>query len=493
MQLLARYARGDAEEAFAEIVSRHADLVHSAALRQVRSPDLAKEVAQTVFIDLARKARQLPPDTVLVGWLYEVTRRRAIDVVRREVRRRGREQIALELQSMNATTEEWTRIEPLLDEAMGALDETDRLAVLLRYFQNKPLSDVGQALGVTDDAAQKRVSRAVEQLRRFFSRRGITVGAGGLVTALSVNSVVAAPLGVIKTIPVLAAAQGITSGGALAGAAKGLLKAGFAPLTGLFAASLGSAFFTLKAEVESARSPRERRFLVRMIWVRFMAAFIGAVVPISIGLMVPDLIKRPGVVEFGFAAYCLCGALEISARMIYFHRRRRQIQLEDGTWSEFESEKSTSTKELLADLKGRTSKANSYAALAAVLGLASCLVGTTVMMVWTVTSGHGVWALFFLALGAHGCWWSLRRWRGTPRLVFDPRLTTLVKFVLFFCAGTLLVIDLSWARGRLPLPAPWAIGVNLLVILAYALLIGILARYHHPWVFASEAGNSKPA
>jgi hypothetical protein len=270
-----------------------------------------------------------------------------------------------------------------------------------------------------------------------------------------------------------------------------LLKASFAPLTGLFAAVLGSAFFTLKAEVESGRSPRERRFLVRMIWVRFMAAFIATAVPITIGLMVPDLVKRPGVVEFGFAAFCLCGAVEISVRTIYFHRRRRQIQLEEGTWTEFESEKSVSIRELWGDLKGRTSKANSYAAFAAVLGLASCLVGTAVMMVWTFTSGHGVWAFFFLALGVHGCWWSVRRWRDMPRLVLDPRLTTLVKFVLFFCVGTLLIADLSWARGRLPLPGLWAIGFNLLVIVVYALLIWILARFHHPEVFASEAGNSK--
>ena len=96
LELLARYARHHAEDAFAEIVRRHLDLVHSAAFRQVRSPQLAEEVAQSTFIKLARQAWQLAPDTILTAWLYQVTRRAAIDVVRREARRQLREQTALE-------------------------------------------------------------------------------------------------------------------------------------------------------------------------------------------------------------------------------------------------------------------------------------------------------------------------------------------------------------------------------------------------------------
>src|SRR5204863_1243743 len=144
LELLNRYARDHAEDAFAEIVRRHLDLVHSAALRQVRSPQLAEEVAQSVFTDLARAAQRLAPDTILSAWLYQVTRRTAIEVVRRETRRQLREQIATEMNAMNATAADWTHIEPLLDEAMHALDETDRSAVLLRYFENKSLREVGR-------------------------------------------------------------------------------------------------------------------------------------------------------------------------------------------------------------------------------------------------------------------------------------------------------------------------------------------------------------
>lgn len=213
LQLLARYARHHAEDAFAEIVRRHLGLVYSAARRQVRSPQLAEEVAQSAFTDLARNSRRLAPDTVLTAWLYQVTRRTAIDVVRREARRQLREQIATEMNALNAESgtgrePAWSEIEPLLDEAMDALDDTDRAAVLLRYFENKSLREVGQQLGVSDDAAQKRVSRAVERLREFFAKRGVTVGAGGLAAVISANAVHAAPAGLAVTISTAAALAG---------------------------------------------------------------------------------------------------------------------------------------------------------------------------------------------------------------------------------------------------------------------------------------------
>ncbi|MEK7707327.1 MAG: sigma-70 family RNA polymerase sigma factor [Verrucomicrobiota bacterium] len=210
LQLLDRYTRDHAEDAFAEIVRRHVDLVHSAALRQVRSPQLAEEVAQSAFTDLARNAARLAPDTILTAWLYQVTRRTAIDVVRREARRQLREQIAIEMNTMNATASDWTHIEPLLDDAMSALDETDRAAVLLRYFENKSLREVGATLGTSDDAAQKRVSRAVERLREFFAKRGVTVGASRLVVVITANAVQAAPAGLAVTISTAAALAGTT-------------------------------------------------------------------------------------------------------------------------------------------------------------------------------------------------------------------------------------------------------------------------------------------
>ena len=208
LDLLRQFARENSQDAFAEIVRRHLNLVYSAARRQVRSPQLAEEIAQSVFADLARDAGKLQPDTILTAWLYAVTRRTAIDVIRKESRRRLREQIAVEMTTMNATANDWTHIEPLLDDAMAALDETDRSAVLLRYFENKTLREVGKVLGTSDDAAQKRVSRAVEQLRDFFSKRNVTIGASGLTVVISANAVQAAPVGLAATISAAAVLAG---------------------------------------------------------------------------------------------------------------------------------------------------------------------------------------------------------------------------------------------------------------------------------------------
>ena len=210
LEILRRYTRQQAEDAFAELVRRHLGLVYSAALRQVRSPQLAEEVTQSAFVDLARNAPGLKPDTILTAWLYQVTRRTAIDVVRREASRQLREQVATELNAMNATPADWTHIEPLLDEAMHALDDTDRTAVLLRYFENKSLREVGETLGTSENAAQKRLGRAVERLREFFAKRGLTVGASGLVVVISANAVQAVPVGLAVAVSTAAALAGTT-------------------------------------------------------------------------------------------------------------------------------------------------------------------------------------------------------------------------------------------------------------------------------------------
>lgn len=210
LQLLARYTRHRAEDAFAGLVRRHLDLVFSAALRQVRSPQLAEEVAQSAFTDLARQAHCLAPDTILSAWLYQITRRTAIDVVRREARRQLREKVACGLKAMSTAAADWTYIEPILDEPMHALEEIDRTAVLRRYFENKSLREVGQTLGTNEDAARKRVSRAVDRLREFFAKRGVTIGASGLVIAISAIAVQAAPVGLAVTISTAAALAAIS-------------------------------------------------------------------------------------------------------------------------------------------------------------------------------------------------------------------------------------------------------------------------------------------
>ncbi len=202
------FTQAGSQRAFEALVTRHVDLVYSAALRQVRVPQLAEDVTQSVFIVLSRNARSLKPGAPLVAWLYLVTRRAAIDLVRAENRRRARETTAMEIAAMNSTSPEWSRMEPLLDDAMETLEERERMAILLRFFEGKSLREVGEALGTSEDAAQKRVSRALEQLRAAFDVRGVALGVGALASTLTAHAVQAAPIGLGLSISSAAALGG---------------------------------------------------------------------------------------------------------------------------------------------------------------------------------------------------------------------------------------------------------------------------------------------
>jgi len=201
-ELLGRYAREGAEEAFAEIVRRHVDLVYSAALRRVGGDaHRAKDVAQLVFTDLARKAGSLAGRPVLAGWLFTATRFAAGKIVRGEQRRRLREQEAAMMDEVLGNAEgddtraEWERLRPVIDVAMCALAERDREAVLLRFFENRGLAEIGARLGLNENAARMRVERALEKLRAGLARRGVTSTSTALGVALANQAVAAAPVG----------------------------------------------------------------------------------------------------------------------------------------------------------------------------------------------------------------------------------------------------------------------------------------------------------
>jgi len=178
----------------------------------VRDAHLAQDVTQSVFVALARNARQLTDRPVLSGWLHRTAQNLAANAIRSDVRRRAREQKAATMNELLATQSDatWEQVAPHLDTALGELSESDRDAVLLRYFEGKSAREIAQTLGVSDEAAQKRVNRAVERLREFFAKRGITVGAGGLAVVLSANAVQAAPVGLAVTISTAAALTGTT-------------------------------------------------------------------------------------------------------------------------------------------------------------------------------------------------------------------------------------------------------------------------------------------
>jgi RNA polymerase sigma factor (sigma-70 family) len=206
-QLLSKYGDDRSEAAFAELVSRHVDLVFSAASRLVRDVHLAEDVTQAVFIAFAQNAQSLVRHPFLPGWLHRTTLNLATKTIRTDARRRAREQEAAAMNELLAgdTGALWESIAPQLDAALGELDEADRDALLSRYFQRHSAREMGQSLEISPEAAQKRVSRAVERLREILSKRGVAVGSGGLVAAVSANAIQAAPVGLAATIAGIAA------------------------------------------------------------------------------------------------------------------------------------------------------------------------------------------------------------------------------------------------------------------------------------------------
>jgi RNA polymerase sigma factor (sigma-70 family) len=211
LELLRAYAAVGSEDAFRTVLERHVNLVHSVALRQVRNPHLAQEVTQAVFVVLARKAASLHDGTMLAGWLFRTTRFVATRALRNERRRQRREQEAAQMEIIDrlpAPEASWDEIAPLLDEAVAGLHEKERQAILLRFFERREFKEVGQALGHSEDAAKKRVARALEKLRIFFIRRGAVLSTGALVGVLMDNAVQAAPTGVSTAAGAIATANG---------------------------------------------------------------------------------------------------------------------------------------------------------------------------------------------------------------------------------------------------------------------------------------------
>jgi RNA polymerase sigma factor (sigma-70 family) len=201
-ELLRRYAEEHSEPAFAELIQRNVDVVYSAALRLLGGDThRAQDVTQQVFAEMARQARPLVKHPALVGWLYTTTRHMALRVVRSEQRRKTREREATIMnEPSHAPDPEWDRLRPMIEEAMHELGEKDRLAVLMRFFQKKPLRDVGTALGLKENAARMRVERALEKLRTHLARKGVVSTGALLASTLAGHAVMTAPPAFVSTL-----------------------------------------------------------------------------------------------------------------------------------------------------------------------------------------------------------------------------------------------------------------------------------------------------
>ena len=225
-ELLSRYATERSEAAFAELSRRHVDLVYSAALRLVNGDvHSAQDVTQQVFTEVARQAKRLARHPAFVGWLYTTTRLMAQRVNRTEQRRKAREQEANTMNELlhdDTLPPDWNQLRPVIEDAMHDLDEKDRHAVLLRFFQNKSLNEVGAALNLTENAARMRVDRALDKLRGKLARRGITTTASGLAALVAANAVQAAPAGFAAAISAAAVAGSAVQTSAIIASTKAI-------------------------------------------------------------------------------------------------------------------------------------------------------------------------------------------------------------------------------------------------------------------------------
>jgi RNA polymerase sigma factor (sigma-70 family) len=226
-QLLNEYATRNSEDAFRNLVDRYAAMVYHAALRQVRNPQAAQEVTQGVFIALAQKAGRISRQTVLSGWLFRATRYAVLNLVREENCRRRHEQEAMSMQTTgqaNGADSVWEQILPHLNDALDRLSQTDREVVLMRFFGSKTHKEVAQVLGVTEDTAKKRLSRALEKLRTIFARGGVVVPSVALLAAFTSFGAQAAPCGLVASVAAAALSKGTVGAASTLTVAKGILK-----------------------------------------------------------------------------------------------------------------------------------------------------------------------------------------------------------------------------------------------------------------------------
>ena len=219
--LLQQYVERRSEAAFETLVRRHLDMVYSAAWRQAGDASLAEEVTQAVFVLLARKAPHLRRGVMVAGWLYRTACLTARRALRDQTRRRIKEREAAEMRLTDSNDEVWTRLKPHLDAALADLGEADRAAIVLRFLEQRNFRDVAAALSISEDAAKKRVTRALEKLRLVFTRKGVTLGLSAIAAALSARALEAAPAGLLRS-----SVEAGLSGGMAAGPGVGALVAG---------------------------------------------------------------------------------------------------------------------------------------------------------------------------------------------------------------------------------------------------------------------------
>jgi len=230
IELLRQFARTGSEESFRELVNRHTAMVYACAVQRLGDRHAAQDVTQAVFVALALKAKRLGPRTRLSGWLYRATRFACAKHQRREQRRREREmRAAIAIEEQDRTDEQspaWETLLPHLAHALDTLSARDREAVLMRFYREAGHREIGEALGVSEDAAQKRVSRALARMKKCLARKGVALPVTGLAAALTTSAASAAPAGLAKLVgtTALAVAGGTQTTAGVMALAEGVTR-----------------------------------------------------------------------------------------------------------------------------------------------------------------------------------------------------------------------------------------------------------------------------
>ena len=261
-ELMRRYADEGDHAAFEELVRRHVDVAYSAAMIRLGKDDLARDACQTTFLALARKAGTFPPDINLGGWVYSTARNSALKIQRTEIRRMQRERNYVdEMRTNPQSREDWSHLALDIHDALDRLKVPERNAIILRFFQNKSLADVGSALGITSDAARMRINRALERLNGHLAKKGITSTASALAAALPTHAAITAPAGLTASISttVLAGTGTVASATTLTGAAIAIMKTKTIAITALAATVIigGGVYLAVQPRSEKHQAESE--------------------------------------------------------------------------------------------------------------------------------------------------------------------------------------------------------------------------------------------
>jgi len=223
-KLLKAYVESKSDAAFTRLVERHLNFVYTICRRELGNPQLAEDAAQIVFLSLARKAPALRRNVVLAGWLFTASRMACANLRRQETRRRRYEERAAMEAMMAEQPEEWNDVEPLLQDALSSLKDTDRNAILLRFFEGMSLRETGVALGTSEDAARVRVNRAVEKMRRYLAKHGVSVTGASMTASLAQHAVDAAPISPASIVQGINAATAAGAACSIAAGSTGVLR-----------------------------------------------------------------------------------------------------------------------------------------------------------------------------------------------------------------------------------------------------------------------------